>query len=170
MRTTESLGKIKTIEIGLPRMIRASLPINRWSNRYPALSQFRRVAGLFAASRFSELRTHPQGKRRRGELRPPRLDGDPTVQHGHDRQLGRAPYRYRAMGARDGKFRTCQNPGQSRVPETSPLESRTANSTFKMEYANGTILHIADERLPQRRALRRGKGLDIPADAAPLRP
>ena len=149
------LGKVVRVEVGLPDDpkeydLPAEEPVPTdfdWEGVRPAHGRTRaqrlrleHVAGLcargavFAPPQPSARRGE---RRRQGEFRARRLDDDPGVRHGHDRQLGRAPPRFRATRPLRGVGRSRVGGGHVRVPEGTQAVGRAWRVRHHMDVRFG---------------------------------
>ena len=137
------LGRIRTVEIGLPQdpPEPEGLPLEQ---PVPATFDFDRWLGYTPEAPFSELRTHPQGKGEEADFGRPGWMVIQAYSMGMIANWGahHIDIAQWALGMENSgpvKIR-----GKAELPRRRLWDAH-GRLDVKMEYANGTVLHVADE-------------------------
>ena len=138
-----SLGKIKTIEIGLPQDPGepADQPLEQ---PIPGTFNFDAWLGYSPQAAFSELRTHPQGKGDEANFGRPGWMVIQQYSMGMIANWGAHHIDIAQWGLGMENSGPVKIRGKAEFPKRR-LWNAHGKLDVKMEYANGTILHIADE-------------------------
>lgn len=137
------LGRIKTIEVGLPQdpAEPADLPLEQ---PVPATFDFDKWLGYAPLAPFSELRTHPQGKGEEADFGRPgwmvmKQYSMGMIANWGAHHIDIAQWALGMEGSGPVKIR-----GKAEYPKRRLWDAH-GKLDVKMEYANGTVLHVADE-------------------------
>ncbi len=137
------LGKIKTIEVGLPQdpAEPAGLPLEQ---PVPGTFNFDAWLGYSPQAPYSELRTHPQGKGDEADFGRPGWMVIQQYSMGMIANWGAHHIDIAQWGLGMESSGPVRIRGKADFPKRR-LWNAHGKLDVKMEYANGTVLHVADE-------------------------